>query len=407
MNVISDLVTWTSLKRPDMVADLFTYVCHETPSDDKALLDAGLAWIEKWLHERLGKPDSRRHVDGGAWGDILILDYATDNEDDAWVTALCHYDTVWSAGTLTQWHPTIEGDRFSGPGAFDMKAGTVQLVWALKASKELGMPLPNVRLVLTGDEEVGSPSSRPVIEREALRSDAVLVFEASADGAVKTARKGVGLFQIQITGREAHAGLDPEAGVSAIDEMARVIVELHAQTDMDNGTTVNVGLVKGGTRPNVTAGTATAELDIRVSSEGEARRIDAVLDNLATRHPEAVLTVTGGWNRPVMPRSLQTGKLFSTAQAAATQLGFDLNETSVGGASDGNIAAALGLPVLDGLGAIGDGAHARNEWISIDGMLERTCLTSALLAELHYDSKLPTPERLLTEHRLQRANSRH
>ncbi|MHC6593957.1 M20 family metallopeptidase [Arthrobacter sp. C152] len=342
----------------------------------------GLAWVEGWLQERVGPPAGRRLVTGGTWGDTLVLDYPSDTGADRWVTCLCHYDTVWSAGTLGEWPVAVEGDRFSGPGAFDMKGGLVQLVWALRAARELGLPRPNVRLVLNGDEEVGSPASRRIIEAEVVRGDAVLVFEASAGGALKTARKGVGIFQVNVTGKEAHAGLDPEVGTSAIDEIARVILQLHAESDLDKGTTVNVGLVQGGTRTNVKAGSATADLDVRVSSETEVQRINSVLKALSPRSPEAALKVSGGWNRPVMARSWQTARLFAEAEQVAGVLGFPLSETSVGGASDGNFAAALGLPVLDGLGAVGDGAHARHEWISIDGMLERTCLAAGLLAVL-------------------------
>lgn len=383
MSGLKDVATWIGQRRSDIVGDLTAYVSQETPSDDKSLLASGLTWIEDWLHSRLGTPAARRMVDGGEWGDTLVLDYPSDSGSETWITALCHYDTVWPAGTLRNWLPTVEGDRFSGPGAFDMKGGLVQLVWALKASNDLGLPRPNLRLVLNGDEELGSPASRPVIEREALRGDAVLVFEASAGGALKTARKGVGIFEVTVNGREAHAGLDPEAGASAIDEIARVILQLHSEADPGRGTTVNVGLVHGGTRTNVMAGTATANLDVRVASDAEEHRISAVLNGLTTRNEDATLRVSGEWNRPVMVRSPQTARLFAAAESVAEELGFGLAETSVGGASDGNFAAALGLPVLDGLGAVGDGAHARNEWISVEGMLERTCLAAGLLAVLH------------------------
>jgi glutamate carboxypeptidase len=382
MTTLKDLPGWVRHRQSDMIEDLTAYVSQETPSDDKALLTTGLAWVEEWLQSRIGEPASRRLVPGGKWADTLVLDYLSDDGAAGWITALCHYDTVWSAGTLRDWPATVDGDRFTGPGAFDMKGGLVQLVWALKASRELGLPRPNVRLILNGDEEVGSPSSRPVIEAEVVRGDAVLVFEASAGGALKTARKGVGIFQVKATGQEAHAGLDPEVGASAIDEIARVIVQLHDETDLDKGTTVNVGIVRGGTRTNVKAGFATADIDVRVSSETEVRRINGVLDGLSARNANASLGVTGEWNRPVMARSAQTARLFAEAEYVADQLGFPLAETSVGGASDGNFAAALGLPVLDGLGAVGDGAHARNEWISIAGMLERTCLAAGLLAVL-------------------------
>lgn len=383
MSTLTRLPGWVAGHRNQIVQDLTDYVSAETPSDDKRLLRKGLDWIEDWLQSRIGTPASRRLVDGGEYGDILVLDYpANDDGGGAWVTALCHYDTVWSAGTLDSWPVTVDGDRFTGPGAFDMKGGLVQLVWALKGAEELGLPRPNVRLVLNGDEEVGSPASRAIIEEEVIRGSSVLVFEASAGGALKTARKGVGIFQVTVLGEEAHAGLDPEAGVSAIDEIARVVLELHGASDLAEGTTLNVGLLKGGTRTNVKAGSATAQIDVRVSSDLEARRIDGVLQRLSPQNAKAVLEVNGGWNRPVMARSEETARLFDEACAVADELDFPLEETSVGGASDGNFAAALGLPVLDGLGAVGDGAHARNEWISIAGMLERTCLAAGLLAGL-------------------------
>ncbi|MFL4473932.1 M20 family metallopeptidase [Paeniglutamicibacter sp. MACA_103] len=382
MNTLMRLPDWVRRNKTDMIDDLTAYISRETPSDDKALLVSGLAWVEEWLQHRIGEPVSRRFVDGGQWADTLVLDYPSDHGAQAWITALCHYDTVWPAGTLREWPVVVDGDRLTGPGAFDMKGGLVQLVWALKASKELGLPRPNLRLVLNGDEEVGSPSSRQVIEAEVVRGNVVLAFEASAEGALKTARKGAGIFRVEVTGMEAHSGLDPEAGASAIDEIARVIIQLHDETDLEKGTIVNVGIVQGGTRPNVKAGSAIAEVDIRVTSESEMHRMKGVLDRLTVRSPNASLVVSGDWTWPVMARSMQTARLFAQAQDVADQLGFPLAETSVGGAGDANYVAALGLPVLDGLGAVGAGAHARNEWISIDGMLERTCLAAGLLAAL-------------------------
>lgn len=386
MTPTSQLRSWMESHRDDMVQDLKDYAALETPSDDKELLDTGLGWLERWLHERLGAPASRRVVDGGRYGDMAIADYPAERHDGEWVTALCHYDTVWSKGTVDDWPPSIEGDRLTGPGVFDMKAGLVQLVWALKATAALDLPRPHVRLVLNGDEEIGSPVSRPVIEEAVSRGGPVFVFEASAEGAIKTARKGVGIFRVEAQGLEAHAGLDPEVGVSAIDEIARVVVRLHDAADLAAGTSINVGLLTGGTRTNVTAGIAIADVDVRVSSAAEAARVDAVLADLVPRDPRASLTVSGGWNRPVMTRSAGTADLFSRAVEVAGNLGFTLTETSVGGASDGNFAAALGHPVLDGLGAVGAGAHARNEWVSLDGLVERACLAAGLLESVARDA---------------------
>ncbi|GAA5119691.1 M20 family metallopeptidase [Pseudonocardia adelaidensis] len=363
--------------RAEIVADLVAYAERETPSDDPGLLAKGLAHLEAWLADRLGPPSARVHHEATAHGDVVVLDH---DGVGAPLTLLAHYDTVWSAGTLDAWPVRVEGDRVSGPGVFDMKAGLVQAVWAVRALRAAGVAHPPLRLVLTGDEEIGSPFSRPHIEAACAGAAAVLVFEASAGGAVKTARKGVGLFDVHVRGVESHAGLDPAAGASAIDEAARAVRVLHDATDLAEGTTVNVGVLRGGTRPNVVAGSAEARIDVRVSSLAAQRRIDAVLAGLRAHDPRAAVTVTGGWNRPVMERSPAIGSMYALARASAAQLGVDLPETAVGGASDGNFAAALGLPVLDGLGAVGGGAHARHEHVSVDGMVERAAVAAGVMA---------------------------
>ncbi|GAA3569031.1 M20 family metallopeptidase [Amycolatopsis ultiminotia] len=380
MTGIRELHEWVRAHREQLLADLAAYVGIETPSDDKESLDRGLYWLDGWLRERLGEPAGTRHVDGGPHGDIKVYDYPGNGERP--ILLLCHYDTVWPLGTLAGRPFTVDGDRATGPGIFDMKSGLVHAVWALRALDAAGLPRPPVRLVLNGDEELGSPASRPVIEEAAAGTRATLVFEASADGAVKTARKGVGLFQVHTTGVEAHAGLDPAKGASAIDELARAILTLHALSDRDAGTTVNVGVISGGSRQNVIAGAASGEIDVRVSSSEEADRIDAGLAALTAHDPRSTIRVEGGWNRPVMERSEAIAELYGVARDLAAGFGGTLRECSVGGASDGNFVAALGHPVLDGFGAIGDGAHARHEHISVTGMLERTALAAAVLHRL-------------------------
>ncbi|MCR6489058.1 M20 family metallopeptidase [Amycolatopsis sp. OK19-0408] len=378
--MIADLHEWVQAHRDDLLADLATYVGIETPSDDKEALATGLSWVDGWLRERLGPPETVRDVDGGRYGDIKVYDFPGSGEQP--ILLLGHYDTVWPLGTLADWPFTVDGDRATGPGIFDMKSGLVHAVWALRALDAAGLPRPAVRLVLNGDEEIGSPASRPVIEEAAAGTRATLVFEASADGAVKTARKGVGLFQVHTTGVEAHAGLDPAKGASAVDELARAILALHGLADPAAGTTVNVGVITGGTRQNVIAGAASGEIDVRVSSAAEAARIDAGLAALKAHDPRAAVEVTGGWNRPVMERSEPIARLYELARDEAARLGVTLRECSVGGASDGNFVAALGHPVLDGFGAVGDGAHARHEHISVEGMMERTALAAAVLHRL-------------------------
>ncbi|MGW0810359.1 M20 family metallopeptidase [Nonomuraea sp. NPDC002799] len=384
-----DLRAWIEDHRAELLADLSAYVGLETPSNDKALLGAGLDWLDGYLEARVGAPAATRLVPGGAYGDIRVNDYPGQGGEP--VLALAHYDTVWPAGTLATWPFTVEGDRATGPGVFDMKAGLIQLVWALRALEAAGLPRPPLRLLLNGDEEIGSPASRPLIEEAAGAAAAVLVFEASADGALKTERKGVGIFRLTFTGVEAHAGLEPAKGASAIDELARAVRVLHDLTDLTAGTTVNVGIVSGGTGTNVIAGSARAEVDVRVASQGEAARVDTALAALRPHDPRASIEVSGGWNRPVMERSPGTGLLFERARVVAAELGVDLRECSVGGASDGNFAAALGRPVLDGLGAVGAGAHARHEHVSVDGLVERAALTAALLTALAADAGVAEP----------------
>jgi glutamate carboxypeptidase len=369
---------WLEERRATMTDDLDAYVSLETPSTDKARLDAAVTWLSEWLTHHLGGGETTR-VPGGAHGDVLQVSYPGTGQP---VTLLCHYDTVWPAGTTGHWPFRIEGDRATGPGVFDMKAGLVQAVWALRAVREAEAPIPPVRLLLNGDEEIGSPASRPLIEDACRDAAAVLVFEPSAGGAIKTARKGIGIYTLVTVGIEAHAGLDPTAGASAVAEMARLICALHDMADLEAGTTVNVGTVHGGTRSNVTAGQAIAEVDARAATQAEADKINAAIFGLTPTDPRVSLRVEGGWNRPVMERTPAITQIFSLAQTIASALGLDLPEAAVGGGSDGNFAAALGLAVLDGLGAVGGGAHARHEYIDLPEMPRRAALAAGILTAL-------------------------
>lgn len=375
---VGTLHAWLRERTDQLVTDLLALAELETPSDDLELLASTAKHLEEWVTERLGEPTGRVVHTSEEYGPVLVLDYPGTGTST--LVGLCHYDTVFDAGTLRTWPVRVEGDRVSGPGVFDMKGGLVQLVWALRVLSELGVPRPPVRLVLNGDEEIGSPFSRPLLEMACADAAAVLVFEASADGAVKTARKGVGLFSVTAHGVESHAGLDPLAGASAIDEIARVVTTLHDAADLSLGTSINVGTLRGGSRANVVAGSARANLDIRVASDEERARVDRLLASLAPRDDRARLVVSGEWNRPVMPRTASIGHMYELASAVAAQLGIHLPEASVGGASDGNFVAALGIPVLDGLGAVGGGAHARHEHVSITGMVERSALAAGLVA---------------------------
>jgi glutamate carboxypeptidase len=365
---------------PHVLADLRRLVEKETPSNDKELLDKGLDDIEAWLEERLGTPAERVRREGAPHGDVLEVLYPGDGDGE--VLLLCHYDTVWPRGTIREWPVSIEGDRFSGPGCFDMKAGIVQGVWAIRALRERGVRLPSIRFLLNGDEEVGSPASRPHIESAGLRADVTLVLEPSRAGMVKTGRKGMGLFDVTATGIESHAGLDPEAGASAIHALAELVPRIAALGAPELGTTVNVGVFDGGSARNVVAGRAVCEVDVRVQDPVETARVDAGLAALVPSDPRVKVEVTGGWNRMPMNPGLATDHAFGLAREVARELGEELGQISVGGASDGNLVAALGRPVLDGLGAAGAGPHSRDEHVDIGRTPHQVALLAGLLARL-------------------------
>ncbi|MGI5121918.1 M20 family metallopeptidase [Marinactinospora thermotolerans] len=377
LNALADLAR---RDLPDVLADLRRLVELETPSNDKELLDLGLDGIETWLGERLGVPATRVRHDGGAFGDVLDVAYPGTMARE--VVLLCHYDTVWPRGTLAWWPVTVDGERFSGPGCFDMKAGIVQGVWALRALRELDLPRPTVRLLLTGDEEIGSPASRPHIERAGTGAAATLVLEPSRDGAAKDRRKGMGLFDVTVHGVEAHAGLDPEAGASAIHALALLVPEITALAAPERGTTVNVGVIAGGTGRNVVAGRATCEVDVRVQDPAEMPRVDAGLAALVAADPRVKIEITGGWNRPPMNPGPASRELLGLAREVAEGLGSSLDAVAVGGASDANFLSALGLPVLDGLGAVGAGPHSRDEHVRIDGTPHQVALVAGLMERI-------------------------
>ncbi len=374
------ITDWTRQALPAMLDDLKALVDLETHSYDKAALVQGLRGVRALAVERLGAPDEEVLRDGGQYGDVLELAY--HGTAPGTVLMMSHYDTVWPIGTLAGWPFTVADGKVSGPGVFDMKSGLVQSIWALRGLRELGLPHPGVRFLFNGDEEIGSLFSRRHIEAAGADALACLVFEASQHGALKTARKGVGLFDVTVTGVEAHAGLDPTAGASAVHALAELVTEIAASGAPELGTTVNVGLISGGTGRNVAAGIATCGVDVRVTDFAEMARIDEVFASLRARDPRVTVAVTGNWNRPPMTPNPPSERLFKEAQATAAGLGWDLEETSVGGASDGNFVSALGRPVLDGMGAVGNGAHARHEHVLVEHIPERTALTIGLVSAL-------------------------
>ncbi len=291
-------------------------------------------------------------------------------------------DTVWDEGQLPF---KIEGNKAYGPGIFDMKGGAIQAIWAVKALQDLNIKLDKkVVFLFNSDEEIGSPTSRPIIEEEAKKSKVVLVAEPPEEntGALKTARKGLGIFQLKVKGVAAHAGNHHDQGINALEELAHQILYLQSLTDYSLGSTVSVGVARGGTRCNVVPAEAYAEIDFRVTKVSEAERLEKLIRGLTPKLKGTSLEITGEVNRPPMERTAITGQLVEKAQKIAQNLGYELTETSVGGGSDGNFTAALGIPTIDGLGAFGAGPHAEHEHIIIDELPRRTALIAHLLQEL-------------------------
>ncbi|MGO4424805.1 M20/M25/M40 family metallo-hydrolase, partial [Streptomyces sp. MCAF7] len=288
--------------------------------------------------------------------DTLTLTYNGTGAGPGHVALVGHYDTVWPTGTLAGWkQPEPDGDgdgdgdgreKLSGPGIFDMKTGLAQGIWALKLARESGVPVPTVTFLFNGDEEIGSLSSRPVIEEVAWKADVTLVLEPTAHGAVKTARKGSGIFQVIATGVEAHAGLAPQDGASAITALSEFVLAAAAVAAPERGTTVNTGLIKGGSATNVVAGRATAGIDIRVTTQEEQDRVDAEFDAIEVGDPRVNIEIVRDWNRPPMTLNAASAPLLDLAREVARAQGRELSDTAVGGASDANFVSALGLPVL-------------------------------------------------------------
>jgi glutamate carboxypeptidase len=306
--------------------------------------------------------------------------------DPARVVLIGHLDTVWPLGTVERWPFSVVDGVARGPGAFDMKAGVVQLFHALHTVDDI----EGVAVLLTADEEIGSPTSRALIEDTVRGARAALVLEPSAAGALKTARKGVSNYEVRVRGRAAHAGLEPERGANATVEVAHAVLALAALARPELGTTVTPTLLNSGTASNVVPAEATLLVDVRTASAEEQARIDESARRLVPSVPGTAIDVSGGPNRPPMPTS-SSAELFARAQRAAERLGLrPLDSAEVGGGSDGNFTAAVGVPTLDGLGAVGGGAHADDEHVIVATMPERAALVAALVTDLLAGS-LPIP----------------
>jgi glutamate carboxypeptidase len=376
---MSDVLRYCEQHLSEALRFLQEMVGMESPSFDKVLIDklvkfAGSRFAAIGAEVEFAKADR--------FGDHLIARFPGKSSER--ILLLGHADTVWPAGEITKRPFKIDSGRAFGPGVFDMKAGIVLMWLAIDALHKMYGHLPkSLTVLLVSDEEIGSHSSRPVIESEATACRAVFVLEPSLPGgALKTARKGVGTFTVKAIGKAAHAGIDPGSGVNAIEEISRQIIKLQGLNNPALGTSITVGVVQGGIRSNVVPPEAAAEIDVRITSNEEAERIANVIKTLSPELPDARLEIRGSINRPPMERTTETIRLFQAAQRVAANLGFALQEGSTGGASDGNFTSALGIPTLDGLGAIGGGAHAVDEWVDIESLPQRAALIAGLIFEI-------------------------
>jgi glutamate carboxypeptidase len=373
----SALLSYLRERAGAMLSAIEDLVSQESPSGDVAALDALRAKIARRFFA-VGASVAR--VPDGS----LLVQFGVQAGRKRPSLILGHFDTVWPIGTLARLPFRVEDGRAYGPGVYDMKAGLVLAEFALKAINDLRLTTPRtVMLLLTPDEEVGSVQSRASIELAAREAAFVLVPEPPLEGgALKTARKGIGRFTVEVTGRAAHAGVEPEKGISAVVELAHQVLALQGLADPPAGTTLNVGLIRGGTAPNVVPAEASAAVDVRVATLAEATRIEAAMADLRPVLAGARVAVSGGFNRPPMERSPAIADLFGRAQVIGQSLGMELTEGSTGGGSDGNFTAALGIPTLDGLGVPGAGAHADHEHILVDSLPQRAALLAALLLGL-------------------------
>ena len=365
----------------EVLADLKAFVEVESPTTVKTAVDGAARHLATRFADAAGAeivwhPQQQ-------WGDHFE---ARIGRGSRRILLLGHVDTVWPIGTIERLPCRIDGDRITGPGSFDMKSGDIQALWALRAVRAQRAAQDKTFVFFANtEEEAGSPTSRPIIEQLARESECVLVLEPSVgvEGAVKLWRKGVGMFRLEVSGQASHAGADPEKGRSAVLELARQIVDLYAAVPLSStGTTMNVGVVRGGTRSNVVAASAEAQIDLRVRTAAEAQRAEAAILTRPTFVPGTTVRVTGGLNRPPMEETAASRRLYEQARAIAADEGFELPAGGTGGGSDGNFTAALGVPTLDGLGSVGGGGHADGEHVRRQAVAPRIAWFARLLAEL-------------------------
>jgi glutamate carboxypeptidase len=371
--------------QPEIVATVRELAEIESPSDSKPALDRIAAFLAAKFEALGGRTHLHRSTD---FGDSLQINFAAgpaaraESDNRLPVLLLGHYDTVYPLGTLAHMPCKVANDRLSGPGVLDMKSGIALILHAIAALQGWhgGLPRP-VTVFLVSDEEIGSHSSRPVTEALAKKSAGVLVLEPAAGlrGAVKTARKGVGEYTLRVQGVAAHAGLDPGKGHSAILELARQITAIAKFNNLRQGLSVNPGVINGGTRSNVVAAEASVAIDVRIRRAQQASGIDRKLHSLKPFDKHCKLAITGSINRLPMERTSGVASLYKKARRIAGHVGWHLDEAAVGGGSDGNFTAGMGIPTLDGLGGVGEGAHAVHEFILISELPRRALLLAGMI----------------------------
>ncbi len=363
-------------KQPAMIRLIRQLVRLESPSGEKSAVDACVALAAS--HARGLGGSVHLHRQSG-FGDVLEARFGPKTKSTKPTLLLGHLDTVWPLGTIKTMPCRVGQGRLWGPGVLDMKAGVAMAFTVIEMLSEASLLNYEIVLLLTGDEEIGSPASRTLIERLVAECAAVYVLEPAQGLAYKTARKGTGIWRIDVTGVAAHAGVDFKKGANAIRELARVVETVSGWTDLHRGLTVSVGVIGGGIRSNVIPAQAWAEVDVRIARKVDGLRMARKFAGLKPVDKRCTLAVSGGINRPPMERTRSTVRLYRQAKALAAELGFTLGEASTGGASDGNFTSALGIPTLDGMGAVGEGAHARHESIVLEHLAPRTALLAGLL----------------------------
>jgi glutamate carboxypeptidase len=365
-------------KQPEFIDLLRRLVGTESPSDDKAAVDGCVALAVAHAKGLGGRVKLHRQRE---FGNVLEARFGPRTKTGAErpILVLGHLDTVWPLGTLKTMPFRMGEGRIWGPGTLDMKAGVAMAFTAIELLTEADLLKREIVLLLNSDEEVGSPVSRPITEQLAGECAAVYVLEPAQGLAYKTARKGTGNWRIEVNGIAAHAGVDFLKGASAVIELARIVEKVSGWTELKRGLTVSVGLVGGGSKTNVIPAEAWAEVDVRIARKADGARIERKFAGLKAQDKRCSLEVTGGINRPPMERTRGTVGLYRGAKALAAELGFVLEEAATGGASDGNFTSALGVPTLDGMGAVGEGAHARHESIVVEHLAARTALIAAML----------------------------